>query len=93
MISTLSENSKKAFPSALLYVHHLTLPTTPLQSATLQKPSLIPEISTSVLLSGLSTSYNKAHTMPPNFTQTPLPMPSTTYAANSDTTYQLHHIF
>ncbi len=36
MTCTFLEDNANMFPFALLYVHHLTLPTTPLQSATLQ---------------------------------------------------------
>jgi hypothetical protein len=42
-----------------------------------------PEILTFVLFSGLSASYNDAHTTLPNSTQTPIPIPSTTYATNT----------
>jgi hypothetical protein len=42
MACTFLENNTNAIPSALLYACHLTLPTTPLQSATLQKPTFIP---------------------------------------------------
>ena len=35
----------------------------------------------------------QCHTTLPNSTQTPIPIPSTTYATTLHTTYQLHHIF
>ena len=90
MTSTSLKNNSNAFPSAPLCVRYSILPTNPvlissLQFANLQKPVSAPEKPSSVLLSGSSATYNNAHTMPSNSTQTPLPTLSTTYAVN--TTY------
>jgi hypothetical protein len=82
----ISKNNTNAFPPALLCVHHLTLPTTPLQSGeTLQKPTFAAAMHVDfcalIWVIGFLQPhpYNAAKFYP----EMSLPIPSMTYAANT----------